>query len=131
MDKKVIPYRPELTELAREFRNNPTRTEKILWARLKGKKVLGYDFHRQKPIGYYIVDFFCPRLMLVIEIDGSVHDTQYAMLKDEKRQDSIEDFGVRFLRFTNSEIENNVDVVVMEIEAWIKRNRVKLTLPLA
>src|SRR5574342_502930 len=98
MSKKILPYRHELVELAREFRNNPTRAEKILWQKLKGKQMMGYDFHRQKPIGYYIVDFFSPRLMLAIELDGSVHETDYAMLKDEARQESIEELGVRFLR---------------------------------
>ncbi len=123
LDKKIITYRPELTELAREFRNNPTRTEKILWEKLKRKKLLGYDFHRQKPIGYYVVDFFCPRLMLAIEIDGSVHDLEQRKIKDEIRQDAIEQFGIRFLRFKNNEIEYNVDLVVREIELWIEENK--------
>ncbi|HLG33881.1 MAG TPA: endonuclease domain-containing protein [Bacteroidia bacterium] len=124
MDKKVIPYRHELVELAREFRNNPTKAEKILWQKLKGKQVLGYDFHRQKPIGYYVVDFFCLKLMLAIELDGNVHETDYAMLRDERRQDSIMDeFGIRFLRFRNFEIEKNVDGVVREIEEWIRKNK--------
>jgi len=124
MDKKVIPYRHELVELAREFRNNPTPAEKILWQKLKGKQVLSYDFHRQKPIGYYVVDFFCPKLMLAVELDGSVHETDYAILRDERRQDSIMDeFGIQFLRFKNSEVEKNVDGVVGEIEEWIKKNK--------
>ena len=123
MDKKVIPYHPALTELAKEFRKNPTPAEKILWKELKGDKLMGFDFHRQKPIGYYIVDFYCPRLMLAIELDGSVHDSDYGMLRDERRQESIEEFGVRFLRFKNSEIEKNVHQVVTEIETWIKKNR--------
>lgn len=124
MDKKVIPYRHELVEIAREFRNNPTPAEKILWQKLKGKQVLGYDFHRQKPIGYYVVDFFCPKLMLAVELDGSVHETDYAMIRDECRQDSIMDeFGIRFLRFKNSEIEKNVEGVVGEISDWIRKNK--------
>lgn len=85
--------------------------------------MMGYDFHRQKPIGYYIVDFFSPRLMLAIELDGRVHETDYAVLKDEIRQESIEEFGVRFLRFKNFEIETSADNVVKEIEEWIKRNK--------
>lgn len=123
MVKVIIPYRPELTELAREFRNNPTPAEKILWQKLKGKQIMGYDFHRQKPIGHYVVDFFCPRLLLAIELDGSVHETDYAMLRDEVRQESTEEFGVIFLRFKNFEVEKNVDGVVKEIEEWIRRNK--------
>ena len=123
LDKRIITYQPALTELAREFRNNPTRTEKILWEKLKRKKLLNYDFHRQKPIGYYVVDFFYPRLMLAIEIDGSVHDLEQVKIKDENRQDSIEQLRVRFLRFKNYEIESNVDLVVRTIELWIEENK--------
>jgi very-short-patch-repair endonuclease len=123
MDKKVIPYHPALTGLAREFRKNPTRAEKILWEQLKGDKLMGFDFHRQKPIGYYIVDFYCPQLLLAIELDGSVHDSEYRMLKDERRQETIEEFGVRFLRFTNDEVEKNLPAVITEIEMWIKKNK--------
>jgi very-short-patch-repair endonuclease len=123
ISKKIIPYHHALVEIAREFRNNPTPAEEMLWQKLKRKQLMGYDFHRQKPIGYYVVDFFSPRLMLAIELDGSVHESDYAMLKDYRRQESIEEFGVRFLRFKNFEIERNVDDVVKEIEEWIVRNR--------
>jgi len=123
LNKKIITYRPELTQLAREFRNNPTRAEKILWEKLKRKKLLGFDFHRQKPIGYYVVDFFCPRLMLAIELDGNVHELEQVKLKDEFRQDAIEQFGVRFLRFKNYQIEKEIDWVVREIELWIEENK--------
>ena len=123
MSTKIIPYRHELVELAKEFRNNPTPAEKILWQKLKRKQLMGYDFHRQKPIGYYVVDFFSPRLMLAIELDGSVHEADYAILKDERRQESIEEFGVRFLRFKNCEIERNVNSVVKEIEEWVSKNK--------
>jgi len=51
-----------------------TLSEILLWQQIKGKKVLGYDFHRQKPIDEYVVDFYCPELKLVIEIDGDSHD---------------------------------------------------------
>lgn len=66
--RKIIPYNPALKEKARELRNNSTKTEILLWLNLKGKQMRGYDFHRQKPIDNYIVDFFCNELMLAIEI---------------------------------------------------------------
>jgi very-short-patch-repair endonuclease len=66
--RKIIPYNPKLKEYARQLRNNSTRSEIILWKYLKGKQMLGYDFHRQKPIDNYIVDFFCSELMLAIEL---------------------------------------------------------------
>ena len=68
MRRKIIPYNPALKEKARELRNNSTKTEIMLWMYLKGKQMKGYDFHRQKPLDEYIVDFFCNELLLAIEI---------------------------------------------------------------
>ena len=67
-----IYYNPKLKKLARNLRNNMTLPEVILWNQLKGRK-LGFDFHRQKPIDNYIVDFFCSKLKLIIEVDGNIH----------------------------------------------------------
>jgi len=64
--RKILPYNPVLKEKARELRNNSTRTEILLWTFLKGRQLHGYDFHRQKPIDEYIVDFFCNELMLAV-----------------------------------------------------------------
>lgn len=109
-----------LKELARKLRNNSTRSEVIMWNYLKGKQLLGYDFHRQKPLGNFIVDFFCNELMLAIEIDGESH---YGREKEDKqRQDEIEKMGVRFLRFDEIRIYYDLDKVIKEIENWIKEN---------
>jgi len=77
----------------------------------------GYGFHRQKPIGNYIVDFFCNELMLAIEIDGISHDEK--INKDIKRQKQIESFGISFLRFDDIDVKINIEGVVMMIEKWI------------
>jgi very-short-patch-repair endonuclease len=71
--RKIIPYNPKLKMLARQLRNNSTKAEVKLWMELRGDKMLGYDFHRQKPIDNYILDFFCYELMLGIETDGFTH----------------------------------------------------------
>jgi very-short-patch-repair endonuclease len=123
MPRKIITYHPRLTEYARDFRNNPTPSEALLWQRLKGKQLCGFDFHRQKPLGYYIVDFFCNELMLAIEIDGSVHNDDYNKIKDAQRQDQLEDLGIRFLRFSAKDIMNDVECVLKVIEEWIERNK--------
>jgi len=68
-----ISYHPKLKELARKLRNNSTKSEIKLWQYLKSKRMMGYDFHRQKPIDNYIVDFFCNKLQLAIELDGYTH----------------------------------------------------------
>ncbi len=68
-----VYYNPKLKELACKLRKNMTLSEVLLWNQLKRKKMKGYDFHRQKLIDKYIVDFFCPKLKLIIEIDGESH----------------------------------------------------------
>ncbi len=116
-NRKIIPYNPALKEKARELRNNSTRTEILLWTFLKGKQLRGYDFHRQKPIDEYIVDFFCNELMLAVEIDGVSHIGKE--LYDTKRQNRLEKLGVTFLRFKDEDVFYNCDYVVKEIENWI------------
>jgi len=116
-NRKIIPYNPALKEKARELRNNSTRTEILLWTFLKGKQLRGYDFHRQKPIDEYIVDFFCNELMLAVEIDGVSHIGKE--LYDTKRQNGLEKLGVTFLRFKDEDVFYNCDYVVKEIEKWI------------
>ena len=71
-----IYYNPKLKPLARKLRNNSTLSEILLWEELKKRKMLDYRFLRQKPVGEYIVDFFCNKLRLVIEIDGDSHNEE-------------------------------------------------------
>ncbi len=82
--------------------------------------MLGYDFHRQKPIGKYVVDFFCSKLMLTIEIDGISHENSDALEKDIRRQKEIEKLGISFLRFKESDVKKDVRSVIEKIEYWIK-----------
>lgn len=118
--RKILNYNPALKEKARELRNNSTRTEILLWTFLKGRQLRGYDFHRQKPIDEYIVDFFCSELSLAIEIDGLSHIGKE--LYDSKRQDRLEQLGVKFLRFKDEDVFYNCDYVIKEIEKWIDNN---------
>ncbi len=117
MRRKIIPYSPKLKELARELRNHGTLSEVLLWKVLKGRQMCGYDFHRQKPIDRYIVDFYCPELFLAIEIDGVSHvgKAEY----DEHRQRRLESLGVHFLRFPDSVVKTDLDGVVRAIKGWI------------
>src|ERR1700741_782252 len=118
--RKIYPYNPALKELARQLRNNSTLSEIILWEYLKGKKMKSYDFHRQKPILNYIIDFFCHELELAIEIDGNSHDIDGAYIKDTKRQSMIENLGISFLRFDDIEVKKDINNVLRTIEAWIE-----------
>jgi very-short-patch-repair endonuclease len=117
MRRKIIPYNPKLKEKARHLRNNSTFTEIMLWQQIKGKQIKGYDFHRQKPLDQFIVDFFCNELMLAIEVDGESHYGNEE--HDKKRQKRLEEFGISFLRFDDMEIRHNLDGVIKRIEEWI------------
>jgi len=118
--RKIIRYNPALKQKARILRNNSTLGEVLLWKKLRGKQSLGYDFHRQKPIDQFIVDFYCCELFLVIEIDGSSHNSLEAIEKDHFRQECLESLGIIFLRFTESEAVNSTKEVEEKIEDWIK-----------
>ncbi len=121
MKRKIFPYNPKLKHIARTLRKNMTLSEIILWRYLKGKQMMGYDFHRQKPLGNAVVDFFCNELALVIEIDGDshLHNTQ----ADEERQKALETLGVQFLRFDDLDVKQTTEAVLIVIEDWIKANQ--------
>ena len=98
-----------------------TLSEVLLWNELKNKKILGYDFDRQRPINNYIVDFYCKELKLAIEIDGDTHIFKYE--DDDERQKVIEKLGVSFLRFEDVEVKNSMNNVLRVIVDWIERNK--------
>ena len=114
-----IHYNPKLKQLARKLRNESTLSEILLWEELKTRKMLGYKFLRQKPIGNYIVDFYCSELKLVIEIDGDTH-TEDTFEKDMIRQKWLESMGLTVLRFCDLEVKKDMDNVLMAIEGWIR-----------
>jgi very-short-patch-repair endonuclease len=120
--RKIIPYNPKLKKVARKLRKQGILSEVLLWNELKGKKMMGYDFHRQKPLKDYIVDFFCQELMLVIEIDGESHNDE-TFDYDETRQNELEELGCTFLRFYDGYVKNYLSDVVNSIGEWIKENR--------
>jgi very-short-patch-repair endonuclease len=115
--RKFLWYDPKLKKVARLLRKNSTLAEILLWNKLKRKQVLGYDFHRQKPVDKYVVDLFCPRLMLAVEIDGSSHDDR--LDEDNLRQRELEQRGIRFLRFTDEDVKRNLEGVLEQIQGWI------------
>ena len=127
MQRKIIPYNPRLKEFAKRMRNNSTQAEIKLWMHLRQKKMRGYDFHRQKPIDEYILDFFCNELMLEIEVDGYTHLLEETQKKDEKKEKSMNSLGITVLRFTDDEVFKVIDKVLLAINNYIgafeKQNR--------
>lgn len=113
-----IYYNPKLKPLARKLRNESTLSEILLWKEIQNRKMLGYRFTRQKPIGNYIVDFYCSELKLVLEIDGDSH-IEESFEKDMKRQKWLESIGLTVLRFCDLEVKKDLNNVLMSIEGWI------------
>ena len=95
-------------------------SEVLLWKDLNNGQIKGYDFHRQKPLDEYIVDFYCPELMLVIEIDGITHD--YKIEKDKIRQKKLESLGLRFIRFLDADVRNHLEGVIYVIKEWVRKH---------
>ena len=110
-----IYYNPKLKKLAIYLRNNSTLSEVLFWNEIKGKQILGYQFLRQKPIGNYIVDFYCPNHKLVIELDGAQHFTLQGKQMDKERDQNLSEWGFRILRFKNSEVTSNIESVLDRI----------------
>ena len=119
MVRKIIRYNPKLKELAKQLRQNMTFSEVKLWNELKNGQLMGYDFDRQRPIGNYIVDFFCKDLQLALEVDGITHLDEKIIKKDKIRQEDLESYGVSFLRFDALLVVNKVEAAVREIRDWI------------
>ncbi|MBN1585348.1 endonuclease domain-containing protein [Candidatus Uhrbacteria bacterium] len=110
------PYRQELVMIARGMRMNPTEAERVLWSRLKGRR-LGVKFRRQHPIGRFVVDFCCLQSRLVIEVDGSIHKdrTDY----DWERNQHLQQLGYRVMRFSNIQVLLQTDRVIGHVDSMI------------
>ena len=112
----IIPYNREFRNPARKLRRAGNLAEVLLWKELKKRKINGLQFLRQRPIHNYIVDFYSPELKLVIEVDGSSHDGK--LQEDLFREHQLESFGIIFLRFTDSEVKNDIQTVVGVIKKF-------------
>jgi very-short-patch-repair endonuclease len=104
--------RSQNKDLARAMRHELTWAEKTLWRELKNRKLAGLKFRRQQPLGPYILDFYCPDLKLVVELDGGQHDFPEARDYDLARTQFVETEGLRVLRFWNSQVRENLPWVL-------------------
>jgi len=114
----MFHYDPKLKQRSRELRNRSTLAEVLLWNRLNRSKMLGYSFLRQRPIYKYIVDFYCPKLKLVIEIDGESHREKFA--RDQMRQKNLESLGLKILRLHDRDVKRDMVNVLRCIQNWIE-----------
>ena len=123
MPRKIIPYNSNLRLLARKLRNDSTLGEVLLWNELKNKQFYGYDFHRQKPLLRYIVDFYCYEWNLVIEVDGQYdrHSEKYE--SDLIRDKELEGYSLTILRFTEHEVKRDMTNVLRVIEDYVLKHK--------
>ena len=121
MKRIFLPYDQKLKERARYLRTHSTLGEVLLWNEMKNGKMMGYDFHRQKPILRYIVDFYCAELSLIIEVDGSTHTDQKADY-DEQRQKELGALNLTVLRFTEAALREDAILVGDQVREWIEKN---------
>ncbi|MBP6060441.1 MAG: DUF559 domain-containing protein [Candidatus Pacebacteria bacterium] len=103
---------------ARYLRQEETKAEKILWQKLRGNK-LGIRFRRQHPIAMYILDFYAPEIKLAIELDGSQHKLKDSREYDKERAEYLQSKGINIIRFWNSEVEKNLEIVIDKIREKI------------
>jgi very-short-patch-repair endonuclease len=114
-----LPYNKNLKAFARELRKHSTLGEVLLWQKLRAGGMHGFTFNRQKPLGQYIVDFYCKPLELVIEVDGGYHFEEEQKVKDKEREQVLERMRLNLLRFHDEEIRKDLDVVLKSIEHYI------------
>ena len=115
MDCVMRTYtRPQLNTFRKTLRNNMPQPERKLWFYIR-RKQLGVKFRRQHSIEKYIIDFFCCELKLAIELDGNSHFSEQAQAYDHQRTQDLNKLGIRVLRFTNNEVNHNVEEVLARI----------------
>jgi len=107
----------KLKPIAREKRKQPTKAENLLWQHLHNYQVHGFKFRRQHCIGQFIVDFYCARARLVIEIDGPIH--QYQGEQDNIRQEYLESLDLKVFRFSNDAVLNEPDKIIKQITEFL------------
>ncbi|MFQ6031420.1 MAG: endonuclease domain-containing protein [Candidatus Zixiibacteriota bacterium] len=115
----MLYYNKNLKGNARTLRKNMTDAERLLWSRIRRKQLKGYQFYRQRIIGNYIADFYCPKTRLIIELDGGQHYSAEGMRKDQKRDDYLKNMGFTVLRFSDREVFENLTGVLEKIYEYL------------
>ena len=115
----MVHYDKELRKLSQKLRRGATDAERHLWSRLRGKQLKGLQFYRQKVLGRYIVDFYCPKVRLVIELDGGQHYEEAGRERDHLRDEALKEIGLTILRFSDREVFENTSAVMEKIWSYL------------
>jgi very-short-patch-repair endonuclease len=111
----MIYYNRKLKNTARTLRKKMTDSEKLLWLRIRRKQLKGFQFYRQKVVGSYIVDFYCPSAKIIVEVDGGQHFQEIVKQRDKERDEYLSGLGFQVLRFLSWDVMKDVDRIVDEI----------------
>ena len=111
----MLFYNTKLKKYSQELRKNMTDAERLLWSRLRKKQLNNFQFYRQRIIGDFIVDFYCPKSKLIVEVDGGQHYQDEEGRRDEVRDDYMKKLGVKVLRVSDREVLKNLQGVVERI----------------
>ncbi len=114
-------FNPRLVRFARTMRHEPTDAEQRLWRILRGRRLGGFKFRRQHPIGGYIVDFFCPSAALAVELDGGQHADAAAVQYDQLRTRRLKEMGVRVIRLADHDLLRDPDWTAQRIYLELER----------
>jgi very-short-patch-repair endonuclease len=111
----MLFYNTKLKKYSQELRKNMTDAERLLWSKLRRKQVKNFQFYKQRIIGNYIVDFYCPSSKLIIEVDGGQHYQDEGDRRDKVRDDYMKNLGMKILRVSDREVLKNLHGVVERI----------------
>ncbi|MGF1675801.1 MAG: endonuclease domain-containing protein [Rivularia sp. (in: cyanobacteria)] len=110
-------------EKRRKLRQDITKAEKIIWQKIRNNQIENYKFRRQYSVDKFVIDFYSPILKLAIEIDGESHFKEGTAEYDRERQSYIESLGIKFIRFTNNDVYENLDGVLESIALKVRELR--------
>ena len=116
----MLPFNKKLKPFARNLRSSMTDAELLIWSKIRRKQIGDLQFYRQKNIGNYIVDFYCPKGKLIVEIDGGQHYESAGLKKDQERDRCLQQLGFAVLRFSDIEVLKNINGVVERIYEHLK-----------
>ena len=108
---------PDLKRLARKMRQEKTKAERLAWFLLRDRRTVGLKFRRQVAIDRYIVDFYCDKLRLIVELDGPIHDMPEKIESDRERESRLKELGYRILHTTNETLFNHPDSLFESISS--------------
>lgn len=114
----ALPY---IFDNAKALRQRSTKAEQYLWQMIRNRQLMGFKFRRQHPLKYFIADFYCHEALLVIELDGSIHELENIKSYDQQRETIINELGITVMRFSNDAVFLEADKVIEKIEAHLMK----------